>query len=143
MPEAVQVNLTTEERAFLRHGLAEWWGPARCTDQLAIGMGFEGRDHLHEDVARLREALKVGEPLSHEDWRRVLLATEVVFVSDVVGSGLDWSISSGFSDSDSIGLLRGIQRKMPRWRQTFQFTLDRQGEVVISEPERPRGHSND
>jgi hypothetical protein len=122
--------------------------------QLAIGMGFEGRDHLHEDVARLREALEVGEPLLHEDWRCVLLATEVVFVSDVVGSGLDWSITSGFSDSYSISLLRGIQRKMPRWRATFQFTLDQaecgevraavgQGQAVISEPERPRGHPHD
>ncbi|TDW17595.1 hypothetical protein [Kribbella kalugense] len=139
MPDAVQVSLTTEERMFLLKGLGEWGGPARCTDQLAIGMGFEGRDHFHEAVARLREALQAGEPLSHEDWRRVLLETEVVFVSDVVGSGLDWSTTSGITDSDSIGLLRSIQRKMPRWRPTFQFTLDRQGDVVISEPERPRG----
>jgi hypothetical protein len=76
--------------------------------------------------------------LSRDDWRRVLLATEVVFASDVFGSGLDWSTTTGFSDADSISLLRSIQRKMPRWRPTFQFTLDPQGEVAISDPDRPR-----
>ena len=139
MPDAVEVSLTAEERKFLLRGLGEWGGPARCTDQLAIGMGFEGLDQFHGDVERLREALKAGEPLSVEDWRRVLLATEVVFVSDVVGSGLDWSMTTGISDSESISLLRSIQRKMPRWRPTFQFTLDQQGDVLISDPERPHG----
>lgn len=139
MPDAVHVSLTTEERRFLLRGLGEWGGPARCTDQLAIGMGFEGLDQFDDAVERLREALKAGEPLSLEDWRRVLLATEVAFVSDVVGSGLDWSTTTGISDADSIGRLRSIQRKMPRWRPTFQFTVDEQGDVAISEPERPHG----
>jgi hypothetical protein len=50
-----------------------------------------------------------GQPLSRADWRRALLATEIVFASDVVGSGLDWSITTGLADEDTIGLLRAMQ----------------------------------
>jgi hypothetical protein len=55
----------------------------------------------------------------------------------VVGSGLDWQITSDFSDEESIALLRGLQRKLPRWRSSVQFTLDQSGGVDISDPKRP------
>jgi hypothetical protein len=42
----------------------------------------------------------------------VLLAVEVVFVSDVVGAGVDWPIATGISDVDSIATLRRLQRKL-------------------------------
>lgn len=138
MAETVVVNLTSEERTFLRHGLAEWWGPARCTDAFAVAMGFESREHLHDDIARLRDTLEVNGPLPPEDWRRLMLAVEVVFASDVVGSGLDWATTTGIPDTESIGLLRAIQRKMPRWRSSFQFTLSAEGKALISDAERPQ-----
>lgn len=132
----VAVPLTAEERTFLRHGVVEWWGPARCTDAFAVAMGFQSREHLHDDIARLRDALDAEMPMLPEDWRRLLLAVEVVFVSDVVGSGLDWSVTTGFPDGDSIALLRGIQRKMPRWRSSFQFTTPEEGQTTVLDAER-------
>ncbi|MEM9204186.1 MAG: hypothetical protein AAGC53_21310, partial [Actinomycetota bacterium] len=35
--------------------------------------------------------------------------TEFVFISNVFGSGRDWHITTGFSDEDSIRLLREVQ----------------------------------
>jgi hypothetical protein len=75
--------------------------------------------------------------MTADDWRRVLLSVEIVFASDVVGSGLDWRITSGISDEESVGLLRGLQRKLPRWRGSVQFTVQESGRVDITDPERP------
>lgn len=133
----VSVPLTAEERTFLRHGVAEWWGPARCTDAFAVAMGFQSREHLHEDIARLKDSLEADMAMPPEDWRRLMLAVELVFASDVVGSGLDWAVTTGFSDGESIALLRGIQRKMPRWRSSFQFTTSDQGVTTVLDTERP------
>ena len=138
MTEPVDVPLTADERTFLRHGVAEWWGPARCTDALAVALGFQNREHLHEEIQRLRDALEAASPMVPEDWRRLLLAVEVVFASDVVGSGLDWATTTGFSDQESIAVLRGIQRKMPRWRASFQFTTSEDGHATVLDAERPQ-----
>lgn len=52
--------------------------------------------------------------MSQVDWVRTLLATEIVFASDVVGSGLDWPITSGLPDEETMHLLRSVQRKIPK-----------------------------
>ena len=49
--------------------------------------------------------------MTAKDWQRLLLATEVVFASDLIGSGHDWPITTGFADERTIHLLRSIQRK--------------------------------
>ncbi|SCL60301.1 hypothetical protein GA0070606_3249 [Micromonospora citrea] len=54
------------------------------------------------------------EPLTGSQWRKLLLSTEIVFASDVVGSGCDWSITTGLSDEETIKLLRVVQRKVAR-----------------------------
>jgi hypothetical protein len=100
-------------------------------------MGFTSADNLADEAWALWERIEAGEALATEDWRRVLLAAEILFVSDVVGSGLDWQITSDFSDEESHALLRGLQRKLPRWRSSVQFTLDQSGGVDISDPKRP------
>ncbi|MFD8782806.1 hypothetical protein [Kitasatospora sp. NPDC059599] len=46
------------------------------------------------------------------DWARILLAAEIVFVSDLVGSGTEWSTTTGFADEATIRMLRSIQRKL-------------------------------
>jgi hypothetical protein len=53
-----------------------------------------------------------GRALTPEDWRRALLATEIVFASDVVGAGTDWPITTGLSDQETITILRVIQTKI-------------------------------
>ncbi|MGW7538310.1 hypothetical protein [Amycolatopsis sp. NPDC054798] len=108
----VSVELADDERKTLCQGLAEWGGPASCTEALAVAMGFRSVADLLEDGRRLRSALVAGEPLSPEDWRRVVAATEIVFVSDVFGSGCDWSITTGLSDEQTIKTLRRVQRTL-------------------------------
>jgi hypothetical protein len=63
---------------------------------------------------RLRPLIRTGQPLNRRDWRRALIATEIVFASDVFGSGWDWSITTGISDEDTIRILRSLQRKIAR-----------------------------
>jgi hypothetical protein len=102
-------ELTDAERRFLRWGVIEWGGPARCTEEMAVAMGFPSVQDLFDSTDRLIGAIESGAPLAAVDWLRVLLATEIVFASNTIGSGLDWSITSGFSDDESLALLRSVQ----------------------------------
>lgn len=131
------VPLDDSERRFLRAALVEWGGPARPTDALAVALGFTSADRLAREARALWERIEAGDALTTGDWRQVLLAVEIVFVSDVVGSGLDWWITSGISDEESIAILRGLQRKLPRWRGSVQFSKGEAGVVAISDPGRP------
>ncbi len=112
MPERVEVDLTKEERAILKRGLIDWGGPAAPTDEIARLLGFTDVQALFDEGRRIADDLQSGEALAPTDWRRALLATELVFASDLVGSGTDWSITSGFSDDRTIQLLRNVQRKL-------------------------------
>lgn len=110
-PDLVALQISTDEREVLRAGLREWGGPARCTEEFAVAMGFRSVQDLFDEGRRIGESLAAGLPLSRIDWTRALLATEVVFASNVVGSGLDWEICTGFSDGRTLELLRGLQRR--------------------------------
>jgi hypothetical protein len=78
-------------------------------------MGFQSSEDLRRVKGReLCDALRLGEDLTQGDWRRTLLATELVFVSDVVGAGTDWQATTGLSDEETIKVLRAIQRKIGR-----------------------------
>lgn len=92
----------------------EWGGPARVTQELAFAMGFRDQAELFSEGDRIIDLLEQRQPLTALDWARTVLATEIVFASSLVGSGWDWSITTGFSDADTIKLLRGVQRKLPR-----------------------------
>jgi hypothetical protein len=98
MPERVDAALTQDERAILACGLIEWGGPATPTDAIAHLLGFADVQELHGEGGRIARALRSGEALTPGDWRRALMATELVFASDLVGSGTDWSITTAFSD---------------------------------------------
>lgn len=108
----VQFRLSGEERRVLRAGLIEWGGPANCTDELAVAMGFQSLPDLFTEGGRIGDAIIEGRPLSRTDWTRALLATEIVFVSNVMGSGWDWPITTGFDDESTINILRSLQRKI-------------------------------
>jgi hypothetical protein len=108
--------LTDAERDLLWAGLVEWGGPARCTDDLAVAMGFASVEDLFAQGDRIGKVLKEKQPLTRQDWVRTLLATEIVFASNVVGSGHDWSITTGIADDESIRLLRSVQAKIPARR---------------------------
>ncbi len=110
--EVISVELDESERRVLAAGLDEWGGPARPTEELAIALGFEGLDDFDRERPRLKESIESNWPLSRLDWARVLLATEIVFASDVVGSGHDWVFTVGLSDDETLRFLRTIQRKL-------------------------------
>jgi hypothetical protein len=110
--DLIDVALTPSERTVLRHGLIEWGGPASCTEEMAVAMGFDGVQHLFDETDRLVTAIDRRVQLSRRDWLRVLLAAEIVFASNAIGSGSDWSITTGLSDLKTIRLLRSIQGKL-------------------------------
>jgi hypothetical protein len=106
--------LAEYEVELLGRALLEWGGPAHCSDQLAVGMGFAGERDLLDQCRRLRKALGEDTPLGAADWARTLLAAEIVFVSDLVGSGVEWRTTTGRDDETTIRTLRVIQRKLAR-----------------------------
>lgn len=99
---------------LLRRALLEWGGPAHCGDQLAGAMGFASEEDLIKQAERLRGALGSDLPIAPADWARVLLSVEIVFVSDVAGSGYEWSTTTGFDDAATLKMIRSIQRKLSR-----------------------------
>lgn len=109
----IQLRLSDKERTMLRAGLREWGGPARCTEEMAVAMGFGGVEDLFTQGDRICEALAAGQPLSRTDWTRALLATEIVFVSNVLGSGQDWETTTGLGDGETLTLLRALQSHVP------------------------------
>lgn len=104
--------MTYDEIGLLRSGLDEWGGPANLTDALATALGFAGTDDFFVQSRRIRACLDQGTSMPMDDWRRTLLATEVVFVSDVVGSGIEWETTTGIQDATALRLLRSLQRKL-------------------------------
>ena len=104
-------DLDDVERRLLRGGVVEWGGPARCTEEMAVAMGFASVQDLFDSTRRLAGAIAAGSALSAADWLRVLLATEVVFASNTIGSGHDWTSTTGLSDAESLLALRSVQRK--------------------------------
>ena len=110
----IEPDLTDDERFLLSRGVMEWGGPARVTDELAVAMGFAGRDGLFAEYGRLYETAMNGAMSTAHDWARILVMTEFVFVSDVFGSGHDWHTTTGLDDIETIGLLRGVQHKLLR-----------------------------
>ena len=104
------VDLTAAERRLLVEGLVEWGG--RCTDNVARVMGFAGLADFRAGRKRIIGLLENEAPLSGADWFRALAATELVFASEIYGAGSDWEIVTGFSDEESVKLLRRVQTKL-------------------------------
>ena len=69
-------------------------------------------DEFDELTGRLAHAVTEGQSLTTLDWARVLYLTECSWASSLVGAALDFSIVTGFSDTEGLGLLRGLQRKI-------------------------------
>jgi len=81
---------------------------------MAVAMGFRDQADLFLEGDRIIDVLEARQPMTPLDWARTVLATEVVFASQLIGSGHDWSITTGLEDGETLKLLRGIQRKLPR-----------------------------
>ncbi|MCP2048974.1 UNVERIFIED_ORG: hypothetical protein J3D58_003046 [Paenarthrobacter nicotinovorans] len=86
----VQFDLDENEREVLRRALMEWAGPAAPTEAMAVAMGFRDVADLFAEGERIAAFIQAGRSLTKGDWRRALLATEIVFASNTVGAGLVW-----------------------------------------------------
>jgi hypothetical protein len=109
--DLLTVDLAEEEMDLLRAGLGVWGGPATCSKEMAVAMGFGGSDFLVE-VDRIRHSLWASNALVKADWTRALLVTEIAFTSLVVGAAWDWRIVTGFDDPESFQVLRSLQSKL-------------------------------
>lgn len=109
--EPLKVALTNEELRVLVAGVNEWLGPAYCTIEMVVAMGYQSYEDLDATAERLTDTLPTL-VLSPEDWVRALVATEVAFASSGHGSGPDWSVSTGYSDEFTVRVLRQLQQKL-------------------------------
>ena len=95
------------------YALVDWGGPAECTESLAVAIGFAGLDGLLEQGERIAEAIYRGEAVSRRDWSRAMFSAEVIFASDVVGTGSEFTVIQGGTNAHWIGVLRDLQTKVP------------------------------
>jgi hypothetical protein len=114
MADEIDADLADDERHLLARGLYEWGGPAKPTKEIANLLGFADVQSLFDDGGLIARRIRSGDPLTAADWRRALLATEIVFASDLIGSGVDWSATTGIRDEEAVRLLRSGQRKLVR-----------------------------
>src|SRR6266581_8430186 len=110
--DLVHVDLTSEERKVLRSGLLMWGGPARVTDEIARTLWFPSAVEFDADRDRLMSAIEAGVALTSLDWHRALAATEIAFISWVLGAGGDWYIVSGLDEHVTLDHIRSIQAKL-------------------------------
>lgn len=106
------VTLTRSERDLLMRGVAQWGGPAYPSEALAIALHRESLDDLYDESERLGDKLQGSEPLTDEEIIFALVSTELNFASDRWGAGYEWETVSGYSDVETIALLRKLQVKL-------------------------------
>lgn len=110
--ELAHYDLMSIERDVLRCGLIYWGGPGRFTEQLAVAVGFSSIDNLSAESDRILEAISRSQPLTHIDWFRALLTTEIVFMSDTLGAGEEWGLVTGIPDQVAFDTLRRLQSRL-------------------------------
>lgn len=103
--------LTSRHRTLLRQGVIQWGGPAQCTDDIARVLGYPDSVAFFADQSRLLTLLNSSDVIGKTDLRCAILATEIVFVSDIIGAGIEWATVSGFSDEETLQILREAQRE--------------------------------
>lgn len=111
-PDKFSLDLDDVEISLIRSGIMEWGGPAHCTEELAVAMGFASVRNLFDESRRLHWAVAAGDELSGADWLRVLLLTEIAFASNAFGLGSSWETHTGMSDEESFAALRRVQGKL-------------------------------
>ena len=117
VPALVVVDLTEDERNFIWHAMYQWQFSAASKPFPIQVLGLSNWDEFDELTARLAHAVTGSESLTDLDWARVLYLTECSWASSLVGASLDFAIVTGFSDTEGLHLLRGLQRKIGGRRQ--------------------------
>ncbi|HME76351.1 MAG TPA: hypothetical protein VKI00_12075 [Mycobacterium sp.] len=109
--DLVAIDLTDRERKFIEQALQQWGLSASDAPFPFQVLGLSTWDEFGELTVRLQRAVENGDPLSNLDWARVLFLTEITWASDLVGAALDFATITGFSDTEAVSLLRGLQRR--------------------------------
>jgi hypothetical protein len=107
----MQPKLSDREKNLLAAGLSQWDGPAAMTDEIAAAIGFDSASAFDGERQAIESQIEHGN-LSPLNAKRALAATEIAFVSDVLGAGVEWETVTGLSDMETLGGLRGLQRKL-------------------------------
>jgi hypothetical protein len=113
-PELLTVDLTADERKFVWQAMYQWQFSASDAPFPYQVLGLLSWQEFGELTHRLAHSVADREPLSDQDWLRVLYLTECCWASNIVGSGLDFAIVTEFSDIDCLSMLRNLQRKIGR-----------------------------
>lgn len=113
----VAVDLTDDERNFIRQTLRQWEASASGQPFPFQVLGLPTWEEFGALTLRLERAVTDHEALTDLDWARVLFLTEVTWASDLIGSGLDFDVVTSFSDTEAVTLLRGLQRKIGGYRR--------------------------
>jgi hypothetical protein len=87
-------------------------GPAHVTDALAVFVGFADANDMVRRCYDMAGRVRSDGRIEDLDLQLGQLACEILYSSDIYGSGLDWVAVTGLDDADAIGLLRRIQVKM-------------------------------
>ncbi|EFG79546.1 hypothetical protein HMPREF0591_0523 [Mycobacterium parascrofulaceum ATCC BAA-614] len=109
--ELVTVNLSEREREFIQQALEQWALSAADAPFPYQVLGLSTWEEFGALTLRLERAVADGEPLTDLDWARVLFLTEITWASGLVGAGQDFATVTGFSDTEAVRLLRGLQRR--------------------------------
>jgi hypothetical protein len=105
-------GLTPVERELLRLGVMQWARSEGNREVVARLLDYDDRRGLRSDVERLASLVAAASAMSRRDCRRLLLATELAFASESLGWSRDWAADTGFTDRNTIAVLRGIQEKL-------------------------------
>jgi hypothetical protein len=108
--DAVDVELTDDERLLLLSGVMEYGGPAKGAPVLAPTVGATSVDEFNQLTDRLYAAIRAEEPMPPLDWVRALALTEICWASDVLGAASDFT--TNMSDARALAALRSLQRKI-------------------------------
>lgn len=107
--------LSGEQRRFLDAALSVWGGIASNQLPPIEALGYTDKSDFAADVARLRDQLGRDHPdLLPVDWSRIQFLAEISWASDMFGAGVEFELASPFTDSESLALLRSVQRTLIR-----------------------------
>lgn len=108
----VDLGLTNDELELIVAGIGQWGGPASPRPESARLVGFATAEQMTAEFARRKPALRDRQAITRREWRRILVATELIFASDVYGAGVEWETVTGRDEAADLRLLRGVQRKL-------------------------------
>jgi hypothetical protein len=80
---------------MLFYGLVDWGGPASdCPEALTVALGCENTENLGIEGRRIADDIYDSRAVSARDWTRALFAAEIIFVSDLLGTGSELTTSA-------------------------------------------------